>query len=409
MKIRSITLFSAHDPRRAADPQLTLLYAAKELLQAAGYEVQTLRLALADPARLVPAALGESERRRQWLELGQALESLCPARVDYASIGALRATDELASEIPDLLANTEHVFAAASMSDAAGVDLASVFRLGQVVHANARLRDDGFANLRFAALSRVPPTVPFLPAAYHAGGEVRLAIAAECADLLLAACSGAASLPQARAAIVQAVQSHAMRIEAALASGLPAPAFAGLDFSPATFPGESCSLAAAIEALGVPRLGRHGSTAAAAFLASALDAAQFRRAGFNGLFFPVLEDSRLAQRAAEGELGLKDLLLWSTVCGTGLDTVPLPGDIGAGELAAILLDVAALGARLCKPLTARLMPMPQCAAGAKLRFDFPFFAPGQVLPHAASRLGGALAHSPHLAIDQRPIRSADGD
>jgi uncharacterized protein (UPF0210 family) len=39
----------------------------------------------------------------------------------------------------------------------------------------------------------------------------------------------------------------------------------------------------------------------------------------------VLEDAILAQRAAEGTLTIKDLLLYSAVCGTGLDTVPLPG------------------------------------------------------------------------------------
>ena len=64
----------------------------------------------------------------------------------------------------------------------------------------------------------------------------------------------------------------------------------------------------------------------------------------------------------------------STVCGTGLDTVPLSGDISEAEIAAILLDVAALGVRHAKPLTARLMPMPGRSAGDPLHFDFPLFA-----------------------------------
>jgi uncharacterized protein len=67
------------------------------------------------------------------------------------------------------------------------------------------------------------------------------------------------------------------------------------------------------------------------------------------------------------------------VCGTGLDTVPLPGDVSEEELAGILLDVAALAVRLNKPLTARLMPVPGLSAGDVTRFEFEYFANGRVL------------------------------
>ena len=46
---------------------------------------------------------------------------------------------------------------------------------------------------------------------------------------------------------------------------------------------------------------------------------------------PVLEDTRLAQLWAEGALSMDQLLAYSAVCGTGLDTIPLPGDISASE------------------------------------------------------------------------------
>jgi hypothetical protein len=76
---------------------------------------------------------------------------------------------------------------------------------------------------------------------------------------------------------------------------------------------------------------------------------------------------------------LDSLLLYSAVCGTGLDTVPLPGDIEPSDLAAILLDVAALALRLNKPLTARLMPIPGKRAGEETSFDFPYFANARIL------------------------------
>jgi len=93
---------------------------------------------------------------------------------------------------------------------------------------------------------------------------------------------------------------------------------------------------------------------------------------------PVLEDAVLAARAGE-TYTVHDLLLYSTVCGTGLDTIPLPGDISERALTGLLLDVAALAVRLDKPLTARLMPIPGKKAGDMTNFDFEYFANGRVL------------------------------
>jgi uncharacterized protein (UPF0210 family) len=94
---------------------------------------------------------------------------------------------------------------------------------------------------------------------------------------------------------------------------------------------------------------------------------------------PVLEDLTLASRSRERLFSVNDLLLYSAVCGTGLDTVPLPGDVSEEELAGILLDVASLALRLDKPLTARLMPVPGKNAGDQTEFDFAYFANGCVL------------------------------
>ncbi|MEJ5203020.1 MAG: DUF711 family protein, partial [Anaerolineales bacterium] len=86
-------------------------------------------------------------------------------------------------------------------------------------------------------------------------------------------------------------------------------------------------------------------------------------------------------------LTLKDLLLYSAVCGAGLDTVPLPGDVTSEQLAAVLLDVAALAMRLNKPLTARLMPIPGKQRGEFTSFDFAYFANGGILDVPAAPLG----------------------
>jgi uncharacterized protein (UPF0210 family) len=97
----------------------------------------------------------------------------------------------------------------------------------------------------------------------------------------------------------------------------------------------------------------------------------------------------MAQRSAENLYTLDSLLLYSAVCGTGLDTVPLPGDVTVDELAAILLDMATLAVVANKPLTARLMPIPGKQAGEVTDFDFPYFANARILDvrrHGAPRI-----------------------
>ncbi|MGH2628003.1 MAG: DUF711 family protein, partial [Anaerolineales bacterium] len=159
----------------------------------------------------------------------------------------------------------------------------------------------------------------------------------------------------------------------------------------------------ALEAFGLPAVGQPGTLAAAAFLADCLDRADFRRTGFNGLFLPVLEDPVLAARAADGSLTLRYLLALSAVCGTGLDTVPLPGDASPEALAGVLADLGALALRLDKPLTARLIPIPGRAAGDEVHFEFPYFADSRVMPLPEQPMRGMLAEAGLLELGPRPI------
>jgi uncharacterized protein (UPF0210 family) len=72
-----------------------------------------------------------------------------------------------------------------------------------------------------------------------------------------------------------------------------------------------------------------------------------------------------------------------------LDTVPLPGDATPEELAAVVLDVAALAATLGKPLSCRLFPVPGKAAGERTEYDSPYLVNGTVLP-LSGRVGARL-------------------
>ena len=52
-----------------------------------------------------------------------------------------------------------------------------------------------------------------------------------------------------------------------------------------------------------------------------------KRIGYSGLMLPVMDDSLLAQRWSEGTYDVDSLLAYSAVCGTGLDTIPMAGDV----------------------------------------------------------------------------------
>jgi hypothetical protein len=234
-----------------------------------------------------------------------------------------------------VLAATKNTFLSGVIaSPESGVSLPAISACAEIIHQVASLKPNGFGNLYFAALGNVPPGAPFFPAAYHAGIEPAFTLALEAADLAVSAFTGAGSLEEARYNLIVVLEklagtlmSVAQTIERQ--SGV---SFGGLDFTLAPFPEVASSQGTVMEKLGVPAVGLHGSLAAAAFLTDALDQANYPRAGFNGLMLPVLEDATLAARGAEGTLTVTNLLLYSAVCGTGLDTVPLPGETGLRRL-----------------------------------------------------------------------------
>ncbi len=399
MKIRSITYFC--NPNYPLDEQVIrsageFLSKARAAYETAGYEVQSTRLATVPFPGLLLAS-GPHPKWNQLPEIARNLERMTlQAGIPHSSLGAALPEQPLSYEvIPEALAATQSVFFGGVMADKTrGVDIAAVRACAGVIVRAGPLEKNGFANLRFAALANVPAGSPFFPAAYHAGDSPAFALALEAADLAVDAFTGAESIDDARRVLVSEIEKHGKMLAGVSTQDLKDVAFRGLDFSLAPFPEERISLGTAFERLGVPAMGLHGSLAAAAILTESIERAQFPRTGFCGLMMPVLEDSTLAKRAADETLTVKDVLLYSAVCGTGLDTVPLPGKTTAGQIMPLLLDLSALALRLDKPLTARLMPIPGAEVGDPTKFDFGYFANSRVMSLNAEPL------APPLSTDQ---------
>lgn len=404
MKIRSITYFchpgyplSEEVIRTAGE----FLATAKVAYEAANYEIQTVRLATIPFPELL-----DGKEIHHLPKFAQDIEKLAKeVGIEYVSLGPAMPDPEGFKSyqgIPEAIAATQNVFFDGWMADTTrGIDLRAVRACAEVIVKCAPIDPNGFANLRFAALANVKPGAPFFPAAYHAGNGPAFAVATESADLAVEAFSHAKTVDEGRKMLAASITQHGQTLGQVAAGLSPSPAFSGIDFSLAPFPVEAQSLGAAFERLGVTRLGLHGSLAAAAILTEAIDRADFRRTGFSGLMMPILEDAVLAQRAADMSLTVKDVLLYSAVCGTGLDTVPLPGDTTADQLAPLLLDLCALAVRLDKPLTARLMPVPNKKAGDPTSFDFGFFAQGRIMALQAASLQGPLSGNETFALGPR--------
>jgi uncharacterized protein len=402
MKIRSITYFC--NPKYPLHENVlqragNFLSRARAAYEAAGYEVQTTRLATIP----FPNLLGAENIGRLLELVGHIDEIRRGLNIGYISLGpALPEIPRSYDVIDDAIFVSKNVFFAGVMADKTrGLDLAAVRACADVIVKSAPLEPNGFANLQFAALANVPAGAPFFPAAYHDAnaGRPAFAIATESADLAVQAFENAKSIEEGRNNLTREIEKHGKKLTE-IARSLRVK-FCGIDFSLAPFPDDAHSLGNAVEKMGIPQIGLHGSLAAAAILTEAIDRADFPHTGFSGFMQPVLEDSVLAKRAAEGTLTIKDALLYSAVCGTGLDTIPLPGDTTSEQLVPLLLDLSALALRLDKPLTARLMPIPGKKAGDETNFDFAFFAQSKVMALDSEALNSPFNQKEVLQLRKR--------
>jgi uncharacterized protein len=404
MKIRSITYFCNPSwplDKKKIDAAGKFLDKARTAYKKAGYEVQTTRLATVPFLQLLGADK-IAETPKLAVQLSNAIKR---AGIVYASLGpAQPEVLESYAVIPEAIKATKDVFFSGVMADARfGVSFAGLQACADIITRCSTITPDGFANLRFAALASVKPGSPFFPAAYHNLEGPAFAIATEAADMAVDVFTNARTISDAQWAMAAEIEKHARQLGAIgdILGHDFSIVFGGVDFSLAPFPSDSTSIGTAMERLGVPKVGLHGSLAAAAILTEIIERSRIPRTGFSGLMLPVLEDATLARCAAEGTLTVKDLLLYSAVCGTGLDTVPLPGDTTAEQITALLLDLSALSLRLDKPLTARLMPIPGKKAGDPTDFKFDYFANSRVMALEAEALKPPLSESRRFTLAPR--------
>ena len=379
--VRAITVGVAEPhplPEAAVIRGAAALRQAKAAFEEAGYEVQTLRLS----TRPFLSDLTGWSRGSLVSYAGELHETLGSVVVEFCSLGPapLGTSPESIDAIADVMIGRETLNCSVMVATpAAGLDVATARSAARVISRLAAESKEGFGNFNFAALACVGPGSPFLPAAYHTG-PANLTVCLQGSGIVAEALSGGAELPDVAPRVTEKLAAHATPV-VGLAERQAADLgveFGGIDLSPA--PDGDDSIAAAMELAGHGPIGGPGTLALAAAITAGVQGTRLPTCGYCGLMLPVMEDVVLAQRWADDRIRVEQLLSYSAVCGTGLDTVPLPGDCSDDQMAKLICDVGSLAARLRKPLSARLLPVPGKSAGERTGFSSPYLVNTLIKP-----------------------------
>lgn len=312
------------------------------------------------------------------------------AEVDVNFIGGFSALvhkgmtpgdEALIAAIPRALEATERVCASVNIGTTrAGINMDAVARMGEVIcDTAARTAErDGIGCAKLVVFCNAVEDNPFMAGAFHGIGEPDCVINVGVSGpgVVLNAVEAA---PEADIGELASVIKHtAFKVTrmgelvghaASRKLGVP---FGIVDVSLAPTPAQGDSVARILEAMGLEKVGGHGSTAALALLNDAVKKggamASSYVGGLSGAFIPVSEDAAMIEAAATGAITFDKLEAMTSVCSVGLDMIAVPGETSAATIAAIIADEAAIGMINAKTTAVRIIPAPGKTVGDRVSF-----------------------------------------
>jgi uncharacterized protein (UPF0210 family) len=372
-KVRALTAFVRIDvPGYGSQIKdaVRMLRDAKRSLEQQGYEVETIRITTQPFSEIAPA-MKEDEALQYFL----ALNELSKRESFLLNVGPAMLTQSdpaQAEQLAHILAQADQLEGSIIVAQDNGIQWPAVKAAAHVVKYLADHTPHSDGNFRFVATAMLAPYGPFFPGSYHTGAGHQFSIGLESANLVEEALSAhphdLAGAEKALAAALTRYDSECEQIARDIEKRTGW-TYAGLDPTPA--PLGEISIGDAIEKFNGAKFGSSGTMTASAMITRAVKSVPVKQVGYAGLMVPVLEDTTLAQRWSEGDFNIDSLLAYSAVCGTGLDTVPLAGDVTEEQLAGIIGDMASLAYKWKKPLSARLQPVAGKKAGEETEFHDP--------------------------------------
>lgn len=258
----------------------------------------------------------------------------------------------------------------------------------------ARRSVTGIDNFRVGVSAACPAGAPFFPFSRHDGDTTTFSLAMETTAAALDVAERARaehwSLTQFQDELVAVLRLAISQVDEfgqalSAATGIR---YRGLDASFAPFPDGKTSVARLVQLLGPTPVGAHGSLFATSVLTDALKKAgndsSAALTGFNGVMYSVMEDEDLATANNLRSISLAHLTSLATLCGCGIDMVPVPSSMYTEDVTGLILDIAALAVRLSKPLGVRILPIPHKAVNEFSQMNLDFLCDSRVMDPGVS-------------------------
>lgn len=355
----------------------------EQRLTDAGYEVQTLRIATNPFGEYLPTVSEPTKLKTRLSKFDAILEK---HSVEFCSLGPATRPEEvdccsiIVSTSHRLSCSTDLIIDDITMARKAAECMKTISQLDGASHLKK-----GLGNFQFCAAACCKPYTPFFPAARSASLSsvddfdlIPFALGLENGKLAQRLLSETKTVDNIgttfRNGMAEALYPLARLCESIANESCGKYKYVGIDTSLNPSLDEGGSVAAAIELIDiVKQFGGRGSMAVAAEITKAIKSLPgIQCVGYSGLMLPVMEDDRLAELASKGEIDTTRLLALSSVCGVGLDTVPVSGHATIEELMGLILDVGSLAFRYNKSLSCRLLLCPEQEGGDIANLHSPY-------------------------------------
>lgn len=252
-------------------------------------------------------------------------------------------------------------------------------KAANVIKNVSLLSDNGIDNFRVGVSLNVKPNGSFFPFSYSDTID-SFSIALETTKYIIDIVDRTFKndYVELKEDIIMSMKEYIIKIEniAELISIETNIKYNGQDLSLSPYPDENISVINLLNKLGVDHFGSNGTQFMTSYLTSVLkeliDSSRIKVVGFNGVMYSLLEDKLMCESYNKGNFTIDSMILYSTVCGCGLDMIPLPSDVSEEEIASIILDVATISIKFNKPLGVRVLPIPNKFADdeTNLKLDF---------------------------------------
>jgi len=357
---------------------IEFLKKAKQQFITEGYEVQTLRISTQNLYNYLNQYSYDDA-----LPLLLRFDKIAQRNNIVLSIGQILPADKyqtgIANWVEKLIQTTTTIsFSLPISSHEMGIHFNSIKAASEIIAAISK-SNGGENCFRFTASANCPAGIPFFPAAFHEGKN-SFAVGLESANLLTEAFKQNNNPANARQTLKSLLEKNLLPVQD-IADNISKSLnwqYDGIDASPA--PGLDASIGQAIETYSKQPFGNPATLSACALITDVLKTLDIKKCGYSGLMLPIIEDKVLAKRALEKRFTMQELLLFSSVSGTGLDVVPIPGNTAKQVIENILTDVAALSLKYTsKALSVRLFLIPGKKAGDIVKFENPYLTSSIVM------------------------------